>query len=145
MYGRASLFHWVYVLERVRTRASFWDSILVYILGESMSRPFDFCERGERPFFRIFGFLPYSSLYPFLCDLSPCFHVGWPSLTFIFSSIFILLLHFTLPHLISFFSHPAWCSTWVQHPHLFLLIRYVHSFIITFRVGILRSTTHDIF
>ena len=28
---------------------------------------------------------------------------------------------------------------------LFLLIRYVHSFIITFRVGILRSATHDVF
>ena len=30
VYGRAGLLHWVYVLERVRMRASFWDSILVY-------------------------------------------------------------------------------------------------------------------
>ena len=59
------LFLWVYVLERVRMGASLWDSILVYILGESMSNPFDFCERGKRPFLRISGSLPYSSLHPF--------------------------------------------------------------------------------
>ena len=70
MYGCASLLHWVYVLERVRMGAYLWDSILVYVLGESMSRPFDFCERSERLFFRIFGSLPYSSLHPFSCDLS---------------------------------------------------------------------------
>ena len=46
----------------------FWDSILVYVLGESMSHPFDFYERDQRLFFRIFGSLPYLSLYPFSYD-----------------------------------------------------------------------------
>ena len=58
MYRYASLLHWVYVLERVRMKFYFWDSILVYILGESMSHLFDLCERDEWPFFRIFGSLP---------------------------------------------------------------------------------------
>ena len=44
------------------------------------------------------------------------------------SSIFILFLHFTLPHLISFFYHPAWCLTWVQHPH-FILVYSVCPFL----------------
>ena len=61
------------------------------------------------------------------------------------SSIFVLLLHFTLPHLIFFFSHPTWCLTWVQHPHFTLAYLICHSFIIIFHVGILRSTTHDVF
>ena len=90
MYRYASLLHWVYVLERARMRAYLWDSIFVYILGESMSRSFDFCERGERPFFRISKSLPYSSLHPFLCDLSPYFDAGWPSLTFYLFAFFYL-------------------------------------------------------
>ena len=64
-------------------RAYLWDSILVYILGESMSHPFDFCERCEQHFFRISRSLPYSSLHPFLCDLFPCFDASWPSFTFL--------------------------------------------------------------
>ena len=32
----------------------------------------------------------------------------------------ILFLRFTPLHLISFFSYPAWCLTWVQHPHFML-------------------------
>ena len=64
---------------------------------------------------------------------------------FLFSSIFVILLHFVLPHLISFFSHPTWCLTWVQHSHFTLAYLICHSFIIIFHVGILRSTTHDVF
>ena len=90
MYGYASLPHWVYVLERACMRAYLWDSILVYILGESMSRPFYFCEKDERPFFKISKSLPYSSLHPFLCDLSTYFDAGWPSLTFYLFSFFYL-------------------------------------------------------
>ena len=59
----------------------------------------------------------------FWCDYFPCFDVGWLSLIFfisLFPSIFVLLLYFTLPHLISFFSHPTWCLTVVQHPHFIL-------------------------
>ena len=87
---------------------SFWDSILVYVLGDSMSRLFDFCERGERPFFRIFGSLLYSSSHLFRMWL---ISMLWCRLTIthfsisLYSSIFILFLHFTLPHLISFSSH----------------------------------------
>ena len=93
MYGCASLLHWVYVLKRVHMGTSFWDSILVYILGESMSRPFYFCERDERHFFRISGSLPYLSLHPFLCDLSPCFVAGWPSLTFLSLCLLLSLFY----------------------------------------------------
>ena len=76
MYGCASLLHWVYVLERVHMGTSFWDSILVYILGESMSCPFDSCERNEWHFFKISRSSSYSSLNMFLYDLSLCFDVG---------------------------------------------------------------------
>ena len=64
------------MLEIVHMGVSFLDSIFVYILGKSMSRSFDFCERGERPFFSIFGSVFYPSLHPFLCDLSPYFDAG---------------------------------------------------------------------
>ena len=136
-----------YVLYRVHMRASFWDSILVYILGESMSRSFNFCERDERPFFRIFGSLPYLSLHSFLCDLSPCFDAGWPSLTFLsfcllpslfYSSISLYLIWF----LYFFIMLDVWLGFSIHT--LFLLIRYVHSVIITFRVGVLRFVTHDV-
>ena len=105
VYRHANLLHWVHVLGRVRMRASFWDSILVYVLGDSMSCLFDFCERGKWPFFRVSGSL-LSIHYPiyFRCDYFPCFYVGWPSLTFL---SFCLLLSLSY----SFFSHPAWCLT----------------------------------
>ena len=65
VYGRVGLLHSVYVSERVRMRAYLWDSILVYILGESMSHPFDFCERDEWLFFNISGSLFYPSFHLF--------------------------------------------------------------------------------
>ena len=64
---------------------------------------------------------------------------------FLSSYIFILFLHFTLPYLISFFYHPVWCLTWVQHPHCILAYLICHSFIIIFHVGILMSATHNVF
>ena len=73
--------------------------------------------RGERLFFyRISGSLPYPSFHPFLMWL---ISMLWCRLTITHfsislpSSIFILFPHFTLPHLISLFSHPIWCLTWV--------------------------------
>ena len=57
-------------LLSLRVRESSHESlflrfILMYILGESMSHPFDFCERGERPFFSISGSLFYPSFHLF--------------------------------------------------------------------------------
>ena len=78
----------------------------------------------------------------FLCDLSPCFDVGWPSLTFLsllYSSISLYLIRF-LSFLILL---DVWLGFSIQT--LLFLIRYVHSVIITFRVGILRFATHDVF
>ena len=59
------------------------------------------------------------------------------------STNFILFLHFTLPHL--FLSFLILLDVWLGFSFhtLLLLIQYVHSFIITFSVGILRFATHD--
>ena len=121
VYGRASLLHWVHVLERVRMRSFFWDFILVCVLGDSMNCLFDFCERDGWLFFSISGSLLYPSFNLFRMWL---LSMLWCRLTithfFISLSSFIsaLFLYFTLPHLISFFSHPAQCLTEVQHPHI---------------------------
>ena len=117
-------------------------------LVESMSCLFDFCERSEWPFFRISDSLPCSSLHPFLCDLSPCFDTGWPLLTFLSFCLLLSLFHYSiLLYLIWFLSflimHDVWLGFSIHT--LFLLIRYVHSFISTFRVGTPKSATHDVF
>ena len=145
MYGCAGLLHWVYVLERVRMGTSFWDSILVYILGKSMTCPFDFYERCKRPFFRISKSLPYSSLHQFLCDLPPFIEAGWSSLTFLSLCFLLSLFYYSISlHLIWFLFFLILLDVWIRfNTHtLFLLNWYVYSFIIIFRVGILRSTTH---
>ena len=106
----------------------FWDSILVYILGESMSRPLDFCERGEQPILRISGSLPYSSLHPSLCDLSSCFVVGWPLLTFLSFCFFLSLFYYSISlYLIWFLYFLILLDVWLGFNiyTLFLLIRYV--------------------
>ena len=124
VYGRASLLHWVYALERVRMGTSFWDSILVYVLGDSMSRLFDFCDKCERPLFRIFGSFLYSSSHLFRMRL---ISMLWCKLTIthfsisLFSYIFVLFLHSILALLISFFYHPAWCLTWDWYTHIILV------------------------
>ena len=117
-------------------------------LVDSMSCLFDFYERSERPFLRISGSLPYSPLHPFLCNLSPCFYVGWPSLTFLSFYLLISLFHYSiLLYLIWFLSFLIPLDVWLGfNVHLlFLFIWYVHSFIIIFHVGTPKSMTHEVF
>ena len=148
VYGCARLLHWVYVSERVRMRASFLDSILVYILGESTSHPFDFYESGEWPFFSISGSLFYPSFHLFRMWL---LSMLWCRLTithfsiFASSSILILFLRLTLPHRISLFLILLDVRHGFSIHTLFLFIRRDHSFITIFRVGTPRSGTHDVF
>ena len=123
VYGRVGLLHWVYVLERVRMRAFFWDSswcifwVRVWVIHSIFVR-----ETSDLSF-SISGSLLYSSFRLFrmwLLSMLWCrvtithFSISSPS------SIFILSLRFTPLHLISFFSHSVWCLTWVQHPHFIL-------------------------
>ena len=112
-----------------------------------MSHPFEICERGEWLFFSTFEYLLYPSFYLFRMWL---LSMLWCELTIshfsisLSSFIFVLFLHFTLPHLFfSFLLLDVWFGFNVHT--LFLLIRCVHSFIITFRVGTPRSETHDVF
>ena len=113
-----------------------------------MSHPFEICERGEWLFFSTFEYLLYPSFYLFRMWL---LSMLWCELTIshfsisLSSFIFVLFLHFTLPHL--FFSFLILLDVWFGfNVHtLFLLIRCVHSFIITFRVGTPRSGTYDVF
>ena len=81
------------------------------------------------------------SIY-FGCDYFPCFDASWPSLTFLslfYSSISLYPIWF-LSFLILF---DVWLGFSIHT--LFLFLRRVHSFIITFHVEILRSTTYDVF
>ena len=129
-------------------RVYIWDFILVYVLGESMSRSFDFCERVERPFYRISGSLPYLSLHPFLCDLSSCFDVDWPSLTFLSFCLLLSLSYSSVSlYLIWFLFFLVLLDVWLGFSihTVLLLIWCVYSFIITFCVRILKSATHDVF
>ena len=112
-----------------------------------MSHPFEICERGEWLFFSTFEYLLYPSFYLFRMWL---LSMLWCELTISHFSIslpffiFVLFLYFTLPHLFfSFLLLDVWFGFNVHT--LFLLIRCVHSFIITFRVGTPRSETHDYF
>ena len=60
--------------------------------------------RDERHFFSISGSFLCPSLYPFLCDLSPYFDVGWPSLTFLSLCLLLNLFYsFISLHLIWLF------------------------------------------
>ena len=109
---------------------------------------FNFCERGERPFFRISGSLSYSPLHPFSCDLSPCFDTGWPSLIFLSFCLLLSLSYSSiLLYLIRFLSFIVLLDVWLGFSiyTILLLIRCVYSFVITFHVRILRSATHDVF
>ena len=116
----------VYFIESMCQREFVWELLFeilsLYILGD-MNCLYDFCERGERPFFSISGSLLYPSFLLFRMWL---FSMLWCRLTITHfpislpSFIFVLFIHFTKSHPISFFSHPAWCLTWVQHPHFIL-------------------------
>ena len=85
----------------------------------------------------------------FGCDYFPCFDVGWPpSLTFLSLRLLLSLFYsFVSPYLIWFLFLLTLLDVWLGFSiHIsYLLIRWVHSFIVTFRVGTLRSGTHDIF
>ena len=83
----------------------------------------------------------------FGCDYFPCFDAGWPSLTFLFLYLLLSLFYsFISPSLIRFISFLILLDVWLGFSihTLFLLIRCVHSFIITFRVGTPRSGTQDV-
>ena len=113
MYGCAGLLHWVCVLKIVHMGVSFWDFILVYIWVRVWVVHSIFV-RGEQPFFRIFGFLPYSSLHPFLCDYFPCLDAGWPSLTFLsFCLLLSLFYSFISLYLIWFLSFIILLDVWL--------------------------------
>ena len=127
MYGRASLLHWVHVLERVRMRASFWDSILVYF-GWEYESPIRFGEKGKWFFFSISRSLLYPSSHLFWMWLLSMLWCGLIITHFsisLSSFIFVLFLHFTLPHL--FFSFLILLDVWFGfNIHtLFLFIWYV--------------------
>ena len=96
--------------------------------GWEYESPIHFCEKGERPFFRIFGSLPYSSLHPFLCGLSPCFDANWPSLTFLSLWFLLSLFYYSISlYLIWFISFLILLDVWLGfNIHtLLLLIWYV--------------------
>ena len=84
----------------------------------------------------------------FGCDYFPCFDAGWSSLTFLSLCFLLSLFYSSISlYLIGFLSFLIMHDVWLRFSihTLFLLIRYAHSFIITFHVGILRSATHDVF
>ena len=63
----------------------------------------------------------------------------------LFSFISIPLLIFIIPHFISFFSYPAWCSIWVQYPHVILTYLICSFLYHHFRVGTPKSMTYEVF
>ena len=103
----------------------------------------------------------HHSVY-FGCDYFPCFDVDWPSLIFLslrlllslfYSFVSLYLIFYLcfitpfLPYLTRFLSFLILLDVWLEFSirTSCLLIRYDHSFIITFRVGTPRSGTHDVF
>ena len=88
----------------------------------------------------------HHSIY-FGCDYFPCFDADWPSLTFLSLYLLLSLLYSSISlYLIWFLSFLILLNVWLRfNIHtLYLLIWYVHSFIITFRVGTPGSETHDV-
>ena len=58
-----------------------------------MSSPFDFCERGKRHFFRIFGSLLYASLHPFFVTyLHALMQVDHHSLFYLFVCFYLYFI-----------------------------------------------------
>lgn len=99
-------------------RFSFYSILSWHVfLGESMSLLFNFCERVKQPFFRIFGYLPYSSRHPFF--YVTCLHaLMWIDQYSYFFSFLFDWFHFVTPfdfaifaH--SLFSHPARYWIWI--------------------------------
>ena len=123
MYGCASLLHWVYVLKRVRMRAYFLDSswcifwVRVWVIHSIFVR-----EMSDLSLM----FLDPCHIHHYIHFFMWLIFMLWYGLTIthfsisLSSFIFILFLNFTCSHLISLFSHPAWCLIWVHHPHFIL-------------------------
>ena len=96
--------------------------------GWEYELPIRFLWERQAIFFRIFGSLPYSSLHPFLCDLSPCFDAGWPSPTFLSFCFLLSLFYYSISlYLIWFLSFLIMLDVWFGfNIHtLFLFIWYV--------------------
>ena len=148
VYGRAGLLHWVHVLERVRMRASFWDSswcifwVRVWVIHSIFVR-----ETSDLSLVSLGPCSIHHSIY-FGCDYFLCFDVGWPSLIFLSLCFLVSLSCSSIPpYLIWFLSFLILLDVWLEFSirTSCLLIRYDHSFIITFLVGTSRSGTHDVF
>ena len=107
-----------------------------------------FCERASD---LSLVFLDYCSIHHSIhlwCDYFPCFDAGWSSLIFLSRCFLLSLFYSSISlYLIWFLSFLILFDVWLGFciHTLFLLIQCVHSFIITFCVGILRSMTHDVF
>ena len=89
----------------------------------------------------------HHSIY-FGCDYFPCFDAGWPSLIFLSLCLFLSLFYSSISlYLIWFLSLLILFDVWLGFSvhTLYFLIWHVHSFIITFCVGIPRFGTHDFF
>ena len=138
VYGRASLLHWVHVLERVHMRASFWDSYwCIFFVREASDLSSVSLDPGSIQHLIYFG-----------CDYFPCFDAGWPSLTFLSFCLLLSVSYSSISLYLIWFHHflillDVWHGFSIHT--LFLLIRCDHSFIIIFRVGTPRSGTHDVF
>ena len=116
VYGRAELLHWVHVLERVRMRASFWDSSwCIFWVRVWVAHSIFVIETSDLSFVSLDHCSIHHSIH-FLCEFSPCFDVDRPVLTFL--SFFFLLISlcyfFRLYYILSlhFFPHLAWCLIW---------------------------------
>ena len=82
------------------------------------------------------------------CDCFPCFDASWSSLTFLSLCFFLSLFHYFISlYVIWFLFFLILLDVWLGfNTHaLFLLIQYVHSFIIIFHVRTPRSVTHEVF
>lgn len=148
VYGCASLLHWVHVLERVRMRASFWDSswcifwVRVWVAHSIFVR-----KTSNISLVSLDPCSTHHSIY-FGCDYFPCFDIGWPSLTFLSFCLLLSLFYLSISlYLIWFHYFLVLLDVWhgFNIHTLFLLIRCDHSFIITFHMGTPRSGTHDVF
>ena len=69
------------------------------------------------------------------------------SLSYLFTFFYLCFITPFLPYLTRFLSFLIFLDVWLEFSiyTLFLLIRYVHPFIITFGVGTPRFGTHDVF
>ena len=148
MYGCASLLHWVYVLERVHMRAYLWDSSwCIFFVRVWVTHSIFVRETSDLSLVSLDPCSIHHSIY-FGCDYFLCFDAGWPSLIFLPLCFLVSLFRSSIPlYLIWFLSFLILLDVWLEFSiyTLFLLIRYVHPFIITFGVGTPRFGTHDVF